>query len=287
MTQRDLAFGKIIADAIYEELGDVERPKTRADCQNDVRPCPFISCKHHLYLDVAPDTGAICLNFPDVEPDQLEELPATCALDVADRDGETLEVVGEIMNVTRARIGQIEVRALSKMKRAQKRFPALAEQNEFRDESAARALEQKERSLHMSIADQVWAALELGPGTLAEIAIRADVSNARAGSACGNFFVAGKVSKNEDGVCSLIEGAKRLRDLPKRRVGQTVREPMAGVVQSVLPDGSAEILIGPTAPLPPPKRAPSPIRITIDDAVIECASVAEAVAFMRARSTAS
>ena len=34
-------------------------------CQQDHRPCPWVACKHHLYLDVNPETGSIKMNFPD------------------------------------------------------------------------------------------------------------------------------------------------------------------------------------------------------------------------------
>ena len=53
-------------------------------------------------------TGAIKLNFPDLEVWEMNE---TCALDVADRGGTTLEDVGAIMNLTRERIRQVEVKA--------------------------------------------------------------------------------------------------------------------------------------------------------------------------------
>ncbi len=76
------------------------------------RPCPFVSCKHHLYLDVSARTGAIKLNFPDLE---VWEMTETCALDVADRGGTTLEEVGAIMNLTRERIRQVEVKGLAKL----------------------------------------------------------------------------------------------------------------------------------------------------------------------------
>jgi hypothetical protein len=89
------------------------RPATRAACKDMPRPCPFVSCKFHLYLDVNPETGSIKVNFPDVEPTELAE---TCALDVADRGGITLEEVGEILNLTRERIRQVEVRGLLKLK---------------------------------------------------------------------------------------------------------------------------------------------------------------------------
>jgi hypothetical protein len=92
---------------------EVERPATREECQTMPRPCPFVSCGHHLYLDVNPESGAIKLNFPHLE---VWEMPETCALDVADRGGTTLEEVGAILNLTRERIRQVEVRGLNKMK---------------------------------------------------------------------------------------------------------------------------------------------------------------------------
>jgi len=39
----------------------------------------------------------------------------SCALDIADRGGTTLEDVGAIMNLTRERIRQVEVKALAKL----------------------------------------------------------------------------------------------------------------------------------------------------------------------------
>jgi hypothetical protein len=92
---------------------DVDRPRMRSECANGQRPCPWVSCKHHLYLDVNPETGSIKLNFPDLE---LENMRDTCSLDVADRGGITLEEVGEILNLTRERIRQVEVRGLIKLK---------------------------------------------------------------------------------------------------------------------------------------------------------------------------
>jgi len=95
--------------AVLIELGDYRKPRNRADCENAARPCPFVTCKYHLYLDVNPATGAIKLNFPDMEVWDMKE---SCALDVADRGGITLEEVGEIMNLTRERIRQLEADGL-------------------------------------------------------------------------------------------------------------------------------------------------------------------------------
>ncbi len=99
------------ANEILGAMSD-QRPKTRGDCQDAKRPCPWVSCKFHLYLDVNPETGSIKVNFPDLE---VWEMAETCALDVADRAGITLEEVGEILNLTRERIRQVEVLGLSKL----------------------------------------------------------------------------------------------------------------------------------------------------------------------------
>ena len=90
-----------------------DRPRTRAECAHEQRPCPWVSCKHHLYLDVNPRTGSIKLNFPDLEPWELQH---TCALDVADDGGHTLEEVGDITNLTRERIRQLEMRGLLELR---------------------------------------------------------------------------------------------------------------------------------------------------------------------------
>ena len=112
--RRQRAFGLIDPelDATIKEI-EAARPRSRAECAGAQRPCMFISCKHHLYLDVNPSTGSIKLNFPDKEVWELEE---TCALDVADRGGITLEEVGTIMNLTRERIRQVETRGLLKLR---------------------------------------------------------------------------------------------------------------------------------------------------------------------------
>lgn len=91
---------------------DYWKPRTRADCLQMERPCPFVSCKYHLYIDVHPERGSIKMNFPDVEVSEMSE---TCALDIADRGGVTLEEVGDIMNLTRERVRQVETSGLAKL----------------------------------------------------------------------------------------------------------------------------------------------------------------------------
>jgi hypothetical protein len=108
LTREELRLGALLNPPV-----DIPRPSTRSQCESEIRPCPWVACKYHLYLDVNPETGSIKINFPDLEPWELSE---TCALDVADRNGITLEEVGEIMNLTRERIRQVEVRGLLKLK---------------------------------------------------------------------------------------------------------------------------------------------------------------------------
>lgn len=98
---------------------EAQRPRVRADCLpggiNAARPCPWAACKYSLILEVHAASGAIKLN---ADLDALEQLRATCVLDVADRGGITLEEVGETLQVTRERIRQVEAQALALIARS-------------------------------------------------------------------------------------------------------------------------------------------------------------------------
>jgi hypothetical protein len=89
------------------------RPRTREDCAGQPRPCPWVSCRYNLYLDVSGKS--IKFNFPDREP---HEMPATgsCALDVADRValGEPISLagIGKLMNLGIERVRQLSSVAL-------------------------------------------------------------------------------------------------------------------------------------------------------------------------------
>lgn len=89
------------------------RPKTRKDCAAVVRPCPYVGCKYNTYLDVR-ESGSIIFTNPDKEPWDIEP-DKSCILDQVD-DEHTLEEIGDVFNVTRERIRQIEVRILNKIK---------------------------------------------------------------------------------------------------------------------------------------------------------------------------
>lgn len=111
MSKRELAAGAAEFPP-DETLG--RRPRTRAECESVERPCPFVSCRHHLYLDVHARTGSIKLNFPDLEPDELPA-DASCSLDIAERGAVTLHQTGALLNVTREAVRQIEDRALHRV----------------------------------------------------------------------------------------------------------------------------------------------------------------------------
>lgn len=101
----------IVLDLLYPER-NYWRPETRDQCAQGMRPCPYVSCKHHLYLDVT-EIGSIQFNFPDLEVWDMDE---SCALDVADKGGAVLEQVGEALNITRERARQIEDIAVPKLR---------------------------------------------------------------------------------------------------------------------------------------------------------------------------
>jgi hypothetical protein len=87
------------------------RPVHRSDCMHGVRPCPFVSCKFNLYLDVTR-CGNLKFNFPDIEPGEMVE---SCVLDIAEDGGATLERCAELLNLTRERVRQIQDTALGKL----------------------------------------------------------------------------------------------------------------------------------------------------------------------------
>lgn len=102
---------------LYPDTGE-RMPATRGECPTE-RPCPWVRCTMHLALEVNEHNGNIKITYPrpDGEPD-LAAMPETCALDVADRDGATLEAVAAALGITRERVRQLEAAALASFKSA-------------------------------------------------------------------------------------------------------------------------------------------------------------------------
>lgn len=89
----------------------VRRPTCRDECRDAPRPCPFVSCKWHLFItDIAPD-GRI--HTQETPPWELTE---SCALDVAEREQPLpAREVGEFLGCTSSRVLQIEVQLRAKL----------------------------------------------------------------------------------------------------------------------------------------------------------------------------
>ena len=101
------------------------RPQTRGDCANGPRPCPWVSCKHHLLLEVSEKTGHIRYNW---DPDRLEQMPHTCALDVADLGAHSEEEIAQLMGLTQTGISAVSRRGTERAREAAKviRLPVVA-----------------------------------------------------------------------------------------------------------------------------------------------------------------
>ena len=100
---RDLR--RLVKLTIIDYPADVQRPRTRGECAPGVgeRPCPWISCRMHLALEVTAKGN--------VKVDKRWEagtMPQTCALDVAEAGEHTLEEVGQIVGFTRERVCQVQ-----------------------------------------------------------------------------------------------------------------------------------------------------------------------------------
>lgn len=82
-----------------------ERPTRRTQCIDGPRPCPYMSCRHHLGLDV--EDGVVVLNRAIVD----EEVPIfgrpTCSLDLADVQLSPADVA-ELVGATIEEVVRIE-----------------------------------------------------------------------------------------------------------------------------------------------------------------------------------
>jgi hypothetical protein len=97
-------------------------PDTRGECADGIRPCPLVSCRFHLLLNVTSDGRMYSQKDFDEDDadsisDAIRDLEESCALDVADRGGHLpLEEVGHLLGTVSWRsLVDTEREAMAKM----------------------------------------------------------------------------------------------------------------------------------------------------------------------------
>jgi hypothetical protein len=101
----------------------LRRPRTRGDCVDGPRPCPWVSCHYHLALEVAWATNA---RTPHVrvlfDPDDWTSDTPTCVLDIADAVATcalepSVDLVGILLGgIKWQRVAQIQQEAIRKLR---------------------------------------------------------------------------------------------------------------------------------------------------------------------------
>jgi hypothetical protein len=114
---------KTISRLIVERLAKEEKkknpgsgeqralPASFAQCPSG--PCPYVTCKYHLYLDITFD-GGIRLNFPEIEP---TDMMFPCALRFAANLGEhSFDELSRYVNTKPNMLRNVFAKALRKLK---------------------------------------------------------------------------------------------------------------------------------------------------------------------------
>jgi hypothetical protein len=120
LSKRALDQGRLLYPIEEHEWAE-GRPRSYELCEaiglGSVIPCPFVSCRSHLYLDVDRQSGNIRISRPDLDP---TDLPETCGRRVSAKGGITLEALGAATNITRERVRQIETIAFNELRRSRR-----------------------------------------------------------------------------------------------------------------------------------------------------------------------
>lgn len=96
---------------VVDYPADVKRPRTRGECVEGPRPCPWVSCRYHLAIDLTR-AGKVRVDT------RGQKMPHTCALDVAAEGEHTIAEVGAVIGMTRMGATRIEKAALRKLRKA-------------------------------------------------------------------------------------------------------------------------------------------------------------------------
>ncbi len=145
-----LAFLVVVDDDVvwFERNNlEAERPRVRADCEFGPRPCIWVSCRHHMAIEVGDSENTESLTMPargwgaggkrtisnktpahmvrqwiEDAAEMVVNMRETCSLDVSAGEIRTLEDVGGLFSFTRERARQVEGLALEDMRRQPRRL---------------------------------------------------------------------------------------------------------------------------------------------------------------------
>jgi hypothetical protein len=94
-------------------------PETRADCANVPRPCPYVACRHHLWLRLKQEQPGNPQAGKQGETTFRPSSMQSCSLDVADKlGGASFDEIGELLGMDSTRARQIAQAALDKLRAA-------------------------------------------------------------------------------------------------------------------------------------------------------------------------
>lgn len=108
-----------MSDTVPLQLLSLGRPRTRADCRDGLRPCPWVRCRHHLAVDVS-QVGVLSVNAIVGADDRLP----SCSLDVAEASWQQqlswsalLRTTSKALGVSRSRAGHLTTQAVKALRR--------------------------------------------------------------------------------------------------------------------------------------------------------------------------
>lgn len=91
-------------------------PKTRAECPTE-RPCPYVRCRHHLYLKLSEDREGRPRDGRRAPTIFWPPSAVSCSLDVADRGEElSCQEIGSLLGICDEAARNILNRALAKIR---------------------------------------------------------------------------------------------------------------------------------------------------------------------------
>lgn len=127
---RDLHRGLMRHLPIIDVESSTSRPKKRSECIDSARPCPWVTCRHHMLIwlvtietkEIRPLPslnlkGSKSSSDDDMLVEALAIMPNSCSLDLADSDERNREEVGAILGFTREHVRIIEERAFAKIRK--------------------------------------------------------------------------------------------------------------------------------------------------------------------------